>query len=274
VTAICRALEVSRAGVHERLRREKRSKRGFYRKADDDLLLSAIRRIVSERPTYGYRRVWAILNRLRKGKELDPVNKKRVYRIMKKYDLLLQPSGITRRPRLHDGKVSVISSNVRWCSDALELSCRNGDVITVTFVIDAYDREVMAYEAHLGRGVTSRTVQDLLVRSVEARFGDIKAPHAVEFLTDNGSCYAAKETRICASALGLVSCFTPVRSPQSNGLAEAFVKTFKRDYAMNYTLTDGAFVLSAIDGWFEDYNLNHPHSALGYRSPTEVRTSA
>ena len=52
-------------------------------------------------------------------------------------------------------------------------------------------------------------------------------PHPLEWLTDNGCCYTAKETRAFASSLGFVVCTTPVRSPQSNGMAEAFVKTLK-----------------------------------------------
>ena len=36
--------------------------------------------------------------------------------------------------------------------------------------------------------------------------------------------------RWIAVALNLAPCFTPVESPESNGMAEAFVKTFKRDY--------------------------------------------
>ena len=52
----------------------------------------------------------------------------------------------------------------------------------------------------------------------------------MEWLADNGSCFTAHETVAFAHAIGLVPCFTPVRSPQSNGIAEAFVKTFKRDY--------------------------------------------
>jgi transposase InsO family protein len=40
----------------------------------------------------------------------------------------------------------------------------------------------------------------------------------------------ARETVDFAAELGLESRFTPVRSPESNGMAEAFVKTFKRDY--------------------------------------------
>ena len=40
-----------------------------------------------------------------------------------------------------------------------------------------------------------------------------------------------RSRRTQREALGLPLCFTPVRSPESNGIAEAFVKTFKRDYA-------------------------------------------
>ena len=44
-------------------------------------------------------------------------------------------------------------------------------------------------------------------------------------LSDNGSPYIARDTRIFASQLGLRPCFTPVKSPQSNGVSEAFVNT-------------------------------------------------
>ena len=84
-----------------------------------------------------------------------------------------------------------------------------------------------------------------------------------------GSPYTAKETRQFASQLNLVSCFTPARSPESNGMAEAFVKTFKRDYVRVKPLPDAKTVLRLLDGWFEDYNENHPHSRLGMRSPRE-----
>ena len=52
----------------------------------------------------------------------------------------------------------------------------------------------------------------------------------------------------------------PVRSPESNGIAEAFARTFKRDYARVHPLPDAATVLRQIAGWFDDYNDSHPHS--------------
>lgn len=68
-------------------------------------------------------------------------------------------------------------------------------------------------------------VRDLMVAAVERRFGMTKAPHNVEWLSDNGSAYIAKPTAETAAALGLTLLFTPVRSPESNGMSESFVKT-------------------------------------------------
>jgi transposase InsO family protein len=73
-------------------------------------------------------------------------------------------------------------------------------------------------------------VRDLMVACVERRFRIGRAAHLVEWLSDNGSAYIAKDTLDTAMALGLKLCFTPVRPPESNGVAEAFVNTFKRGY--------------------------------------------
>ncbi len=67
-----------------------------------------------------------------------------------------------------------------------------------------------------------------------------------------GSPYTALETRRFATQLGLVPCFTPVASPQSNGICEAFVKTFKRDYVRINPLPSARQALAQIAGWFED----------------------
>ena len=109
----------------------------------------------------------------------------------------------------------------------------------------------------------------MMLDAVEKRFGFMRAPHPVEHLSDNGSPYTAKETRDFAIALNLVPCFTPVKSPESNGMSEAFVKTFKRDYLRISPLPDAPSVLRQIAGWIEDYNEIHPHSALRMRSPRE-----
>jgi len=64
-------------------------KRHYPSFADDDDLLSEIKLIIEKRPTYGYRRVTAILNKRFITLEKNRVNHKRIYRIMKENNLLL-----------------------------------------------------------------------------------------------------------------------------------------------------------------------------------------
>jgi putative transposase len=159
-------------------------------------------------------------------------------------------------------------SNLRWCSDGFEFTCWNGDVVRGAFIIDAHDREVIAWRAVVNAGI-SGSVRDLMLEAVERRFATCHAPSLIEMLSDNGPPYIAKQTQIFARQLGLKPCFTPVQSPQSNGISEAFVKTLKRDYVQVTPLPDAQTALGLIGSWIEDYNDGHPHSGLKRRSPRE-----
>ena len=55
------------------------------------------------------------------------------------------------------------------------------------------------------------------------------------------------------------------------GMAESFVKTFKRDYAKLSNRPDSQTMMSQLKTWFDDYNSYHPHSALGYLPPQMFR---
>jgi transposase InsO family protein len=67
----------------------------------------------------------------------------------------------------------------------------------------------------------------------------------------------------------LKQCVAALPYEPGAGLGEAFVRTFKRDYVRVNPLPDAETVLRQLDGRFEDYNENHPHSRLGMRSPRE-----
>jgi putative transposase len=193
---------------------------------------------------------------------LPVVNRKRVHRIMQQAALLLERHTGRREGRIHDGKVMVMRSNLRWCSDGLEFTCWNGDIIRLAFIIDAFDREIIAWTAVCGAGISGSDVRDMMLEAIEKRFTAMRAPHPIEHLSDNGSPYTAKETRDFATALNLVPCFTPMKSPESNGMSEAFVKTFKRDYIRVNPLPDATTVLRRIAGWIDDYNeIPSPFSA-------------
>ncbi|EKD3550472.1 DDE-type integrase/transposase/recombinase, partial [Escherichia coli] len=162
----------------------------------------------------------------------------------------------------------VKESNQRWCSDGFEFRCDNGEKLRVTFALDCCDREALHWAVTTG-DFNSETVQDVMLGAVERRFGNELPASPVEWLTDNGSCYRANETRQFARMLGLEPKNTAMRSPESNGIAESFVKTIKRDYISIMPKPDGLTAAKNLAEAFEHYNEWHPHSALGYRSPRE-----
>src|SRR5262249_51720506 len=97
MTTVAEVIGVSRSNLMERMR-ERPKKRIGRRPLPDDKLGAEIRAVIAELPTYGYRRVHAILKRQALADGLKPSNHKRVYRVMKVHGLLLDampaaPSG-------------------------------------------------------------------------------------------------------------------------------------------------------------------------------------
>ncbi|AUU32858.1 IS3-like element IS2 family transposase [Shigella flexneri] len=270
VSLVSRCLRGSRAQLLVILRRTDDWMDGRRsRHTDDTDVLLRIHHVIGELPTYGYRRVWALLRRQAELDGMPAINAKRVYRIMRQNALLLERKpAVPPSKRAHTGRVAVKESNQRWCSDGFEFCCDNGERLRVTFALDCCDREALHWAVTTG-GFNSETVQDVMLGAVERRFGNDLPSSPVEWLTDNGSCYRANETRQFARMLGLEPKNTAVRSPESNGIAESFVKTIKRDYISIMPKPDGLTAAKNLAEAFEHYNEWHPHSALGYRSPRE-----
>jgi len=114
----------------------------------------------------------------------------------------------------------------------------------------------------------------MLIEAVERRFGGVEAvphDHVLEFLSDNGGAYIAADTRSVARQLGLKPINTPVCGPQSNGMAESFVNTFRRDYVNRMDLTNAQTAMAQLPAAFEHFNEVRPHSSLKMRSPREFR---
>ncbi len=110
--AVAEALDVFHSNLHERLNGSAKPRRSYH-KAQEAAGLPRAKGLVAKRPTYGYRRITAVLNRGLRAAGLPLVNHKRVYRIMKNNNLLLERSGLERPERSHDGKVVMMRSNLR-----------------------------------------------------------------------------------------------------------------------------------------------------------------
>jgi len=198
-------------------------------------------------------------------------NLKRIRRVMEIAGWTLPRSARRRTGRAHTGRVQRAVSNERWCSDVLEIACWNGEYVQLGFALDCHDRECLAVVA-APRALAARDIQQLMHWAVAARLGPGNRPDApIQWLSDNGAIYTALDTICTAERLHLEPITTPVRSPESNGMAEAFVNTLKRDYVSGADRGSAAAILDALPAWIADYNAVAPHSALGFRAPQQYR---
>ena len=266
--AVADALGVARSNLSEQVKQRPPKRVGRPPLPEEDLV-AEIKAIIADLPTYGYRRVHAILRGQARAEGRSAPNHKRVFRVMQVHDLLLQRHAGGVEERRHQGRIAVEVSNRRWCADGFEIGCDNGERVRIAFSLDCCDREAMSYVATTG-GISGEDVRDLMVAAIESRFGRVnRLPAEIEWLSDNGSPFVASDTRRFAREVGLAPRTTPFQSPESNGMAEAFVRTFKRDYVRVSSCPNAEAVLRQLPGWFAHYNEVHPHKALGYRSPRE-----
>lgn len=147
----------------------------FNERRDDQHVVPMIRTIMEERPTYGYKRITAILNK-RFGTQF---NRKRIYRLMRKEKLLLSKPPAQRRPHTGTGKIMVARPNTRWCSDCFEIHCWNDERVYVAFALDCCDRQAIHFIAS-DSDILSDGIQQLMLESVERRFGRPQTPEPLQ----------------------------------------------------------------------------------------------
>ena len=238
---------------------------------DDPQVLASVLEETKDRATYGYQRVTALINRRRKKINQPRWNQKRVLRVMRMNGLILAKHPMKQK-RPHLGQVITMKSNVRWCSDIFEIRCWNVEKVFVAFSLDCHDREIMSFVSQK-RALFHHDIIELMDKTVTHRFGEFveKLPHSIQWLSDQGPQYTCKQTYEYGASWGLDVVTTPAYSPESNGMAEAFVKLFKRDYVYTNEVWTAEAVMRSLPNWFADYNNCHPHSGLGMRSPLEYR---
>ena len=197
-------------------------------------------------------------------------NPKTVWRVMRRRGWLAtgrRRQGL-RLGRRHVGQVQVATPNRRWASDITGIRAWDGQKGRLAVMIDCADRMVLAWR--FAPRITAEDLAEMLREAVFRRFGAARGrAQGIEFLSDNGPEYTSHRFRPVVGALGLIPCHTPRRSPESNGLAEAFFGSFKRDYVYQACLETLDVVRCQVPQWIEHYNQQAPHSALGMRAPAE-----
>jgi putative transposase len=255
VRLLCRALGCPRAGLY----------RTPSAAADEADLRRAVGRLAGAWPTYGYRRIAAMLRR-----EGRPVNAKRVRRVMADLGLQGKPparrvrttdSGHTfpRYPNLVEG-LAVERPEQVWVADITYVRLR-AEFVYLAVLMDVFTRCARGWQ--LGRSLDGSLTLAALGRALRA--GAPEVHHS-----DQGVQYAATEYVARLTARGVAVSMAAVGQPEENGFAERLMRTIKEEEVALSDYRDYADARRQL-GRFLDavYNRKRIHSSLGYLTPEE-----
>lgn len=256
----CGLLAVSRSAMRPAAPRP-----GRPQKVSEELL-TQIQPLIEQHPTFGYRRIWALL-RFREG---CLVNRKAVYRVLKLKRWLVHQRPWTPRPRVR-GRVSrAAHSNERWAMDVTHVACGRDGWAHLAAVIDCHDRELIGYEFSL-RG-RAKEAERALEEACLKRFGTLRPAGAAPLLrSDNGLIFQSRRFRAACRDYRLRQEFITPYTPEQNGMIERFFRSLKEECVWQHRFATFTEARHIVSQWIQWYNDGRPHQALAYRSPRQYR---
>ncbi len=232
----------------------------------DEVLVQRIRRLIRQFPSFGYRKLWAML-RFRQG--ID-VNRKTVYRILKLKGWFVHQRRYRPRPRVRASRSVASSSNARWAMDVTHIDCGADGWGHLVAVIDCHDRTIVGWEFAL-RGRAKEAERALEAACIE-RFGTLRPSGLTPVIrSDNGLIFQARRFRAACRHYRLTQEFITPYTPAQNGMIERFFRSLKEECVWLRRFRNFAHAKRAVSKWIGWYNEGRPHQALGYRSPHEYR---
>ncbi len=252
------------------------SRAGFYRwqntseAVDPDLdLRDEIQRIALEFPYYGWPRV---------TRELHDhgwrVNHKRVYRIMRKDNLLClrrRKFAVVTTDSNHDRPVypnlaremAPTGINQLWVADITYIRLER-EFVYLAVILDAYSRRVIGW-------ALDRTLEDELTMGALRMALDRRSPApGLVHHSDRGVQYASGDYTGLLKTHHVTISMSRKGNPYDNAFCESFMKTLKYEEVHRQEYRDLADARASIQDFLERvYNQKRLHSALGYCAPVK-----
>jgi putative transposase len=233
----------------------------------NEALLFEIKKVKTDHPLWGYRRIWSYL----KYRQGIKVNKKRIYRLMKEHNLMVTPDVRLKarrgpmRPKPH-----AEYPNHFWGIDMTKIRMTSWGWLYLVVVLDWYTKEIIGYSL----GLQSKTEDWLkaLNIAVNNRF-----PQGIKesikdhlfLLSDNGCQPTSQRFMMNCALLGVKQIFTTWSNPKGNSDTERVLRTLKEDLVWPYDWDNPFDFEVALNKWIESYNTDYPHQSLGNLTPEQ-----
>ncbi len=252
---VARVAGISRQALYRRpSRRPTTAGPGPELRPGDD----AIIKVAKANPVDGTRMVAALASR-----ELgEPVNRKRVQRVMRTHGLLQRSRNSDRRRR--PGYFRVTRPDELWHLDMTKVWTAAHGWVFLHTAIDCCTREITCWSLDV------RCRDDEAIACVEA--GVLARGVGADQLTlgtDNGSQFTSRDFRRHLSARGITHRRGGYRDPESQAFIESWFGQFKKRCAWRAEWESIDHARREITTYIDTYH-HRPHSGLDYATPTEV----
>lgn len=248
ITEMCQFFGVSRSGYYDYVKR-------LDQPAHDAALAEIIRKQQEAcDKTYGYRRMWKWLKRVRKIHR----NPKTILRIMKKYDLLSEirrqrkwrqmSTQLHKYDNLLNREFHADQPNHKWVTDISYIRTRQG-VLYLSIIRDLFDNSIIAYKTG-----TTQTVNLVLDTIRLAMQKEKKVAEELQLHSDQGSQYTSQAYFDLTKEYGITPSMSRRGNCYDNAMAENFFSILKTEciYRHHPATFDEARML--IDNYIYFYN--------------------
>jgi putative transposase len=275
VRRVCAIWGVARSSFYDARRQDARpperptGRPGPKPAVSDAELLAAIRRDLDRSPWTGegHRKVWARLRVI----DGIRVSRSRVLRIMGENSLLSPHRRPSRPVNDHDGSITTEAPNVMWGADGAVIPTVEDGNVTLFIVAEHWNGEGLGW--HVAKHGNRYAAAEALALAVSRVFGSVRADAArgVSLRHDHGSAFMSDYFQNQLKFFGMAPSFAFVRQPETNGVAERFIRTLKEQIVFGRIYHDIEEVRAAVRAYLERYNQHWLLEKNAYRSPAETR---
>jgi len=234
--------------------------RSISRASVDLFYLDKIRKIKSNHPYWGYRRVWSYLTYVEKRL----INRKRVYRLMKENKLLVTKSMKFKAQRTHRPKPKAQYPSEIWGIDMTKVKTDRGWAYVI-LVVDWFTKKIVG--ARVDELSRTEEWKQAIEQAVQRQCIDGSRAYGIKLVSDNGCQPTSKAFMKHCNHLGLKQIFTSFCNPKGNAETERMIRTLKEELIWLKEWEDLYTLKAELNEWVEEYNQSYLHSALGYMSP-------
>lgn len=266
ISLMCKVLKVSRSGYYAWLRHPESK-----RKQDDKVILQEISAIYQEsHRTYGSPRIYRELKR--RGRNHG---KKRIARLMRKDGLRAKTKrkfkmttdskhNLPVAPNLLNREFTPQEPNQVWASDITYIWTTEG-WLYLAVVMDLFSRAI------LGWSMSERMTRSLVIDAFIMAVKRYHPPPGLLHHSDRGSQYASADYQVVLKQYGAICSMSRKGNCWDNAPVESFFSTLKKEHVFHCDYRYRTQARQSIFAYIEQfYNRKRIHSAIGYKTPSEM----